>query len=290
MSAWRAGCGRVRSSASTFDASLAIGTVFLTLVIPFALDARSTAGAWALEGAGLVWIGLRQKRLLARAFGYLLLLLAGFSMVYARERHGVPVAIFNAYLFNALMAAAACWAAAFFVQRHAERADLHPSEAMVEPLLIGGGTLWLVSAAALEIGTFVSAPFQLAAWLASIGAIAALCVLLSVRLAMASHRLARGRSCAVHGAGRARRRGVRSRVRRRAAAGGPGRSPSRSMRRSCGSSRRAGPNRCAMRSTPSASSCSARSARCRAAPSPAAGATRPARGRGSAGSSFRRCC
>ena len=172
----------------TFDASLAIGTVFLTLVIPFALDARSTAGAWALEGAGLVWIGLRQKRLLARAFGYLLLLLSGFSMVYARERHGIPAAIFNAYLFNALMAAAACWAAAFFVQRHAERADLHPSEAMAEPLLIGGGTLWLVSATALEIGTFVLAPFQLAAWLASIGAIAALCVLLSVRLGW--HRIA----------------------------------------------------------------------------------------------------
>lgn len=43
--------------AVTFDASLAIAIVFLTSVIPFALDARSTAGAWALEGAGLVWLG-----------------------------------------------------------------------------------------------------------------------------------------------------------------------------------------------------------------------------------------
>ena len=167
----------------TFDASLAIGTVFLTLVIPFALDARSTAGAWALEGAGLVWIGLRQRRLLARTFGYLLLLLAGFSMLYAHERHGVPAAVFNAYLFNALMAAAASWAAAFFTQRHAANASTHPSEAVAEPLLIGLGTLWLVSAAALEIETFVPAPFGLAAWLASISAIAGLCVLLSVRLA-----------------------------------------------------------------------------------------------------------
>jgi uncharacterized membrane protein len=167
----------------TFDASIAIGTVFLTLVIPFALDARSTAGAWALEGAGLVWIGLRQRRLMARAFGYLLMLLAGFSMLYAHERHGVPITIFNAYLFNGLMAAAASWAAAFFVQRHAERVALHPSEAVAEPLLIGLGTLWLVSAAALEIETFVPARFRLAAWLASISAIAGLCVLLSVRLA-----------------------------------------------------------------------------------------------------------
>ena len=36
--------------------------IFLTLVIPFALDERSTAGAWTLEGAGLVWIGFRQQR------------------------------------------------------------------------------------------------------------------------------------------------------------------------------------------------------------------------------------
>ena len=55
--------------AVSFEASLAIGTVFLTLVIPFALDARSTAGAWALEGAGLVWLGLRQSRGLPRLFG-----------------------------------------------------------------------------------------------------------------------------------------------------------------------------------------------------------------------------
>ena len=74
----------------TFDASLAIATVFLTLVIPFALDERSTAGAWTLEGAGLVWIGLRQRRGLPRAFGYLLFLIAGFSMLYAHERYGVP--------------------------------------------------------------------------------------------------------------------------------------------------------------------------------------------------------
>ena len=57
----------------TFDATLAIATVFLTLVIPFALDERSTAGAWTLEGAGLIWIGFRQQRGLPRVFGYVLL-------------------------------------------------------------------------------------------------------------------------------------------------------------------------------------------------------------------------
>jgi uncharacterized membrane protein len=155
--------------ALTFDASLAIGTVFLTLVIPFALDARSTAGAWALEGAGLVWLGLRQSRGIARAFGYALLFLAGVSMLIGHQHVGMPASVFNATLFNALMAAAASLAAAFFVRRHARVA---PAEAIAEPLLIGWATLWLLSAAAVQIDAFVLARFTLAAWIVSLSAIA----------------------------------------------------------------------------------------------------------------------
>ena len=179
--------------AVTFEASLAIGTVFLTLVIPFALDAHSTAGAWALEGAGLVWLGFRQGRLAARLFGYLLLFLAGLAMVHARQRYGSPAVFFNATLFNGLMAAAASLAAAFFVQRFvASRAQGAPNaapnnalqaEALAEPLLIGWGTLWLLGTAAEQIGNFIDARYGIAAWLISGSAIAALYTALSIRLA-----------------------------------------------------------------------------------------------------------
>jgi uncharacterized membrane protein len=165
------------------DACLAIGTVFLTLVIPFALDARSTAGAWALEGAGLVWIGLRQRRGPPRAFGYALLGIAGICMLYAGERHGAPAEPLNAYLFNALMAGAAALAAAFFVHRHDERLSLRHGEALAEPVLVGWAMLWLLGAAALEIHAFVGAPFVPAAWLASVSGIAGLCIGLAVRFA-----------------------------------------------------------------------------------------------------------
>ena len=172
----------------SFDASLAIGTVFLTLVIPFALDARSTAGAWALEGAGLVWLGFRQSRGIARAFGYALLMLAGGAMLFAHDRHGPPLAFFNAYFFNGLMAAAASLAAAVFAKRHAHPAEaragsLARGEGAAEPLLIAWGTLWLLAAVALQIDNFVAGRLQMAAWLASFSAIALLYALLSVRLA-----------------------------------------------------------------------------------------------------------
>lgn len=169
--------------AATFEASLAIGTVFLTLVIPFALDARSTAGAWALEGAGLVWLGFRQSRRLARLFGYALLLLSGAAMLFAFDRHGMPTTPLNAYFFNELMAAAAALATALFVQRAtAASGATMRREAVAEPLLIAWGTLWLLAAAALQIDSFVAGPARLAAWLASFSAIALLYALLSARL------------------------------------------------------------------------------------------------------------
>ncbi len=166
----------------TFDASLAIATVFLTLVIPFALDERSTAGAWTLEGAGLVWIGFRQRRGLPRAFGYLLFLIAGLSMLLAHERYGVPAVVFNAYLFNGLMAAAGAIAAAYFVHRSRHDGMLSSGEEVAEPLLVALATLWLVSTAGVQISAFVESRFTLAATLVAASAIALVYVLLAARL------------------------------------------------------------------------------------------------------------
>lgn len=57
---------------------LILGVIFLTLTIPLGLNTRLTSASWAVEGAGLVFIGLRQNRKLARYFGIALLFLAGF--------------------------------------------------------------------------------------------------------------------------------------------------------------------------------------------------------------------
>jgi len=165
-----------------FDASLAIATIFLTLVIPFALDARSTAGAWTLEAAGLVWIGFRQDRGLPRAFGYILFVLAGGSMLFAHERHGMPTLVLNAYLFNGLMAAAAAIAGAFFIHRRRGDAAMKSGEEIGEPLLIALATLWLVATAGIEIAAFVAWELTRSAWLVALSGIVLLYLLLANRL------------------------------------------------------------------------------------------------------------
>jgi uncharacterized membrane protein len=166
----------------TFEATLAIATVFLTLVIPFALDERSTAGAWTLEGAGLVWIGFRQRRGLPRIFGYLLLAIAAVSMLIGHLRHGAPTAIFNVYLFNGVMAAAASLAAALFVERARHGGRLAEGEDACEPLLIGFATAWLVVTAAIEIDAFTPVRFFVAASLAAAGVVAVVYAALARRL------------------------------------------------------------------------------------------------------------
>jgi len=62
---------------------LAVAVGFVTLAVPLALGARWTSATWALEGAGVFWVGARTERWVPRLFGLglqgvaALLLLAG---------------------------------------------------------------------------------------------------------------------------------------------------------------------------------------------------------------------
>ncbi|MBS7662360.1 DUF2339 domain-containing protein [Pseudomonas lalucatii] len=65
------------------ETCLALGVVFASLAIPLGLDARWTSAAWAVEGAGVYWLALHQRRGLARAFA--LLLQFGAALAYLGE-------------------------------------------------------------------------------------------------------------------------------------------------------------------------------------------------------------
>lgn len=58
---------------------LALGVGFLTLTLPLALDGRWTSAAWAVEGVGLLWVGLKQNRSLPTFSGLALQLLAALA-------------------------------------------------------------------------------------------------------------------------------------------------------------------------------------------------------------------
>jgi len=77
---WRRRAGNLKLLVESF---LALGLVFGTLAIPFALDGRWTSAAWALEGAGVTWVALRQRQRLAFMFGMLVQAGAWISFIGA---------------------------------------------------------------------------------------------------------------------------------------------------------------------------------------------------------------
>lgn len=128
-------------------AVLAVG--FATLAVPLALSARATASVFALEGAGLVWLGLRQKRWLPQIAGALLQLGAAFGFVVGADYwHQDATAIANATFMSGVLLALAGFASA-----HSYRRAQQDAPAIVYYLW---GLLWWLGGVAHEIGRFVA--------------------------------------------------------------------------------------------------------------------------------------
>lgn len=81
----------------------ALGVAFATVAIPLALDDRWTAVSWALEGTALVWIAVRQHRLVPRFAGFALLILAGIMFIDYGWSYDRGIAVFNGNLLGGLL-------------------------------------------------------------------------------------------------------------------------------------------------------------------------------------------
>jgi uncharacterized membrane protein len=144
------------------EAFFALGIVFGTLAIPFALDGRWTSAAWALEGAGIVWIGLRQRQTLAWVFG--LLVQAGAWMSFLGSVTGLDPAAArqsNLWLGFLLLAATAFLMAVNFRTRALQAAQ-SDSTSVTTPaqnqafgpfatLFLALASIWFVAGAWTEI-------------------------------------------------------------------------------------------------------------------------------------------
>lgn len=100
------------------ESMLAIGVGFVTLAIPLALDAKWTASAWALEGAGAFWVGARQARWMPRAFGLLLQLIAGAIVLTTLEENVSAVPLANSGFIGAMLIAAPVLFTAWWMRTH----------------------------------------------------------------------------------------------------------------------------------------------------------------------------
>ncbi|WP_256937581.1 DUF2339 domain-containing protein, partial [Enterobacter chuandaensis] len=114
-------------------AALAIGGGFATLAIPLALSARWTAMAWALEGLGILWLGVQQNQRRMSYSGTALLVLALGSAIWALMNGVMSLSLLLIFAILSL-----CWLAAAWLWR---RIVLPVSWT----LLAGGLLFWLVA-------------------------------------------------------------------------------------------------------------------------------------------------
>ena len=72
------------------EAYAIVGVIFATLAIPLGLEGVWTSAAWAVEGAGMYWLGVRQNRPYARAFSYVVLVGASYKLLHAITLNVAP--------------------------------------------------------------------------------------------------------------------------------------------------------------------------------------------------------
>lgn len=64
------------------EAYVIVAAIFATLAIPLGLEGIWTGAAWAVEGAGMYWLGIRQQRPYARGFAYVVMLGAAYKLLH----------------------------------------------------------------------------------------------------------------------------------------------------------------------------------------------------------------
>lgn len=139
------------------ETMLAIGIGFVTLAVPLALGVRWTSAAWALEGAGAFWVGMRQARWMPRLFGIVLQIVAALIYLGSMSGNVSAIPLANSGFIGAMLIALAGLATAWWMR---------------EPLP-HSGSLWAKAYAGYE--TIVAAPtfvfgfcFWCLAWFADV--------------------------------------------------------------------------------------------------------------------------
>jgi uncharacterized membrane protein len=159
----RALWNRDRALRALAEAFLALAVVFLILAVPLAFAGHATAAAWALEGTGLVWIGVRQHRLLARISGAALLIGAGIAFAVMDTSAIGPLPVLNARFLASAAIAAGSIVAGRVLSR--ARSMLAGFEVPLEWGLLVWGLLWWFGSVAFEIDRHVPGRFEIAAQL-----------------------------------------------------------------------------------------------------------------------------
>ena len=150
------------------EAMLAIGVVFMTLAIPYALDGHWSSAAWALEAAGILWVSIRQKRFYAQCFAIALQVGSGCLFLLRNAGDVGETAWLNPAFLGGVFIALGAFVSARMLYLQAGDFRLRPAQL---PFFLWGMAWWLGSFL-LQIDTYID--HQMSAVLVLFAATAAL--------------------------------------------------------------------------------------------------------------------
>jgi uncharacterized membrane protein len=154
---------KIESMRLLTESFIALAVIFASLAIPFALDGDWTAVAWALEGAGISWVGIRQQRLLPRLFGLLLQFGAGVILLVSNQLNYYSTPILNGAYMGALLLSISGLISAYFFYRY--KSQLKQGEQAIHYLLLIWALLWWFGSGFVEIDNYVSSRYEINATL-----------------------------------------------------------------------------------------------------------------------------
>jgi uncharacterized membrane protein len=163
--------------ATVATAYAALAVIFATLTVPLAVDARWTSALWAVEAAGVYWIGCRENRPFARGFALLLQLAAGIALLIGGFDEYAEVAFVNRQFLGCAAIALAAFASVRFADRRGEA--LPAAERSLLHLVFGWACAWWLGGGLLEMVRHVSTQNEAHAMLAWIVGSITLAVLLT---------------------------------------------------------------------------------------------------------------
>jgi len=113
------------------EAYAIVGVILGTLAIPLGLEGQWTSATWAVEAAGMYWLGARQGRVYARAFSFLVFAGAVWKLLEATQLDGAAGhPLLQGSVIGPLLVAASAFAM-WAIQRRAKLDEGDSLEAIV---------------------------------------------------------------------------------------------------------------------------------------------------------------
>jgi uncharacterized membrane protein len=142
-----------------FESVLAIAVLFATLAIPLAFTGPTTSAAWAVEGAALTWLGVRQRHRVQFGFGLFMQLAAACAFAPTAGNSAAHLPILNGDYLATLLIAAAGVFTGWWLDGRDEARNWKSWMPQAGAIAAAWGLLWWIGGGAQEILVYARAHF-----------------------------------------------------------------------------------------------------------------------------------